>query len=433
MMKAIRHKPTLSPRLRFRTGAALYVMVFSTTLIVSLLGLAGIAIVRIERLQAGGCDDMLRARLNARSAVELALRVIANDPNWRTTYSNGVETTTQALGANGRGTVSWILSDSDGSLTDGDTALRLKGIGRIGDVVQVSEVALPSNQLTCLEVSMHAQNLLTIAGSDILSSGTISSNNIVQESGGSNVNIDVEAVNNITGNDYFGNTTIGITPRTMPDSSVFDYYVANGTNISVLSLEGGGTRELKQCVLSPTSNPYGATNPQGIYVIDCLGLKVRIKDCRVVGTLVLLNPADTSEIGADYINWEPAVPNYPSLLVSGSIILIVEDVSNGLDESNTGNLNPPGTPFPYSGGFTDSDTADKWPSELKGLFYASGNISIELKDPKITGVVVSGQDLTIKRNTQIIYSPVFFSNPPPGFRTNIVRAIPGSWLRQPAP
>ena len=138
MMRAIRYKPTMLPRLRFRHGAALYVLVFSTTLIVSLLGLAGIAIVRIERLQAGVVDDMLRARTNARSAVELALRVIANDPNWRTTYANGVETTAQTLGANGRGTVSWTITDSDGNLTDLDTNLFIHGIGRVGDAVQVS-------------------------------------------------------------------------------------------------------------------------------------------------------------------------------------------------------------------------------------------------------------------------------------------------------
>ena len=152
-------------RLRFRNGAALYVLVLTTTLIVSLLGLAGIAIVRIERMQAGGVDDLLRARANARSAVELALRVVANDPNWRTTYASGVETTPQTLGANGRGTVSWTITDSDGNLIDLDANLYIHGIGRVGDAVQVSSlqveaVASSPGELRSYDNVLNILNLL---------------------------------------------------------------------------------------------------------------------------------------------------------------------------------------------------------------------------------------------------------------------------------
>ena len=119
---------------------ALYIMVMSTALIVSVLGLAGLTIVRIERKQASSMNGRLIARSNARSAVDLALRVTANDSGWRTTYTNGVESTPQSLGPNGTGTVSWVLEDTDGSLTDVDTNLRLKGIGRVGNIVQVSSI-----------------------------------------------------------------------------------------------------------------------------------------------------------------------------------------------------------------------------------------------------------------------------------------------------
>ena len=95
--------------------------VLSTALIVSLLGLTGLTIVRIERRQAMASNDQSVARTHARSAAELALVVIANDPSWRTTCTNGVETTPQSLGPNATGTLSWVLEDSDGSLTDADT------------------------------------------------------------------------------------------------------------------------------------------------------------------------------------------------------------------------------------------------------------------------------------------------------------------------
>ncbi|MEX0725491.1 MAG: hypothetical protein WD065_04435 [Planctomycetaceae bacterium] len=419
-----------------RKGGALYITVLSMTLIISLLGLAGLGVVRIERKQSLSSTDMLAARANSRSGVELALSAIGSNSNWRTTYANGVETTKQTLGSNGAGTVSWILQDSDGSLTNADTNLRLKGVGRVNETVQVSEVQLLKNGPSCLEAAMHAHNSIYIDGKKLFNNQTISSNNYVTEAGSSNVYGNVEAVNTINGSDYRGTTSTGISARTMPDSSAFDYYLANGTSISVLSLPGFLlTKEFKRKVLSPTSNPYGSTNPQGIYVINCLGLyTVEIKECRIVGTVVLLNCLGTPLIGKDMIHWEPAVPNYPSLLVSGSLSLKMEYRSDGLDEGQWGNFNPLGTPFPYVGGVSDNDAADKWPSEFKGLIYATGDIVFENKPARITGVVVSGQNITIRNDTdQIVYNSIFLENPPPGFVGTGMRVNPRTWKRAAAP
>ncbi len=116
----------------------------SVALIVSLLGLAGLTLVRIERRQAEAATDLLVGRRHARSAVELGLAAINADANWRTNSSQGVETASRSLGAGATGTISWILEDSDGSLTNTDVDLRLKGIGRVGNVTQVSSVAIAS-------------------------------------------------------------------------------------------------------------------------------------------------------------------------------------------------------------------------------------------------------------------------------------------------
>lgn len=420
-----------------RKGGALYITVLSMTLIISLLGLAGLGVVRIERKQSISSTDMLAARANSRSGVELALSAIGSNSNWRITYANGIESARYTLGSNGAGTVSWILEDSDGSLTNADASLRLKGIGRVNETVQVSEVQLLKNGPSCLEAAMHANNAVYVDGKIVYNNQTISSNNYVQEAGASTVYGKVEAVNNIYGSDYSGTTSTGISARTMPTSSVFDYYIANGTNISVFDLSGFlFSKELKRTVLSPTANPYGSANPQGIYIINGLGLyTVKIKECRIVGTIVLLNCTSNSMIGDDYINWEPAVPNYPSLLVSGSITLSMKYKSNGLDESSFGkNFNPPGTPFPYVGGVTDSDTSDQWPSEFKGLIYATGDIYIDNKPARITGVVVSGQNIVIRNDTdQIVYNSIFLENPPPGFVGTGMRVNPRTWKRAAAP
>lgn len=130
-----------------RRGVALYVSVLATATIVSVLALSAVAVVRLERKQAEAINARLAARANARSAVELALRVLNNDSNWRTTYANNAETTPVSLGPNGAGTLSWKLFDVDGNLTNADVELWLKGIGRVGDAVQVSSLQIKADEI----------------------------------------------------------------------------------------------------------------------------------------------------------------------------------------------------------------------------------------------------------------------------------------------
>src|SRR5439155_25093292 len=88
---------------------------------------------------------------------------------------------------------------------------------------------------------------------------------------GSNIIPDVECMGTISGSGYNGARRIVTTPRTMPGSNVFDYYIANGTAIPVsLCTNYAGTKALNQLVLSPSINTLGGgTNANGIYVIDC--------------------------------------------------------------------------------------------------------------------------------------------------------------------
>ena len=398
-----------------RRGTALYVTVLSTSLIVSVLGLAGLTLVKIERREMATGDDRRLARLNANSAVELALRVIDNDPDWRTTYTSGVETTPQTLGPDSAARSVGSSRTRTLSLADADTDLRVVGIGRVGNVVQVSSVAMTAGglSLNCLEVAVCSGGLIEFETSSISTTNQIvHSNTDINCMASATVNSNAEATGQIFGTGYTAMTNAPVPSRDFPGSTVFDYYLANGTPINYSSLvKAGPTRALRDVVLSPSSNPYGPTNPEGIYVIDCQGSNIKIEYCRIIGTLVLINPDPLSDIQFE-MSMEPAVSNYPALLVQGSIALGMQNTV--LSEAGRGvNFNPAGSPYQ---GLSDNDQLDTYPSQVKGLVYVSGLVHVRDNHPRIDGVLVCGQ-LNVNTSDQltVTYDPSYMANPPPGF------------------
>ena len=285
---------------------------------------------RIQARSTAQSSDSLFAETLAESAVDYAIVALNANAAWRTTYVNNVESPTVAL--NG-GTISFKLIDEiSGNLTTTTTnPVRIYGIGRYGTATRVYSVRVEGkNALTCLNAAiMVGGNLAESNASSIQASGFIVATNakfIGNTSGGaSTVNANVEAVSTITPNSasISGTSTAGVAARLMPVSTVISTYVAMGTPIVYSSIPSG---IIQNVVISPASNPYSSTalNLKGIYVIDCGGSNLEITHCRIVGTLVILNPGSSSSIGAgtgsaDQINWVPAVSSYPCLLVSGDM------------------------------------------------------------------------------------------------------------------
>jgi hypothetical protein len=319
-----------------------------------------------------------------------------------------------------------LVDEADGDLAN-NTAdpIRLYGIGRMNQTTRVYSVLLSpgGGGLSCLEVALHAGGDLVFDNTTLNCNQIISANQRVNAAGSSEINADVEAVDSIDGSGYTGRTTTGITPREMPDpATVFDSYIANGTAIDLLSLPASmdkTVRYLKRLVLSPASNPYGPTNSKGIYVIDCQGISVIIEECRIVGTLVLTNPGGATGIFRP-VNWEPAVANYPALMVQGSFLFKTLDAQ--LDEASAGvNFNPPGTPY---GGATDDLQDDTYPNVINGLVYVSSDASDNSAFTRtaVNGVLIVGNMLTMQSSSSkdpayldLTYNEKYYDNPPPGF------------------
>ncbi len=188
---------------------------------------------------------------------------------------------------------------------------------------------------------------------------------------------------------------------------------------------------MDRVVLSPASNPYGATtNTQGIYVLDCAGQNVTIGPCRIVGTLVLKNTGSATAI-AGPITWETAVPGYPALLTDGKIAISF-DQSAGLSESSLGvNFNPTGTPYPYAGGTANTNATDALPAIINGIVYAGSDLTFS-SNPAVVGNIVSAGKINVQTTSlNVTFSNLAYVNPPPGFASSkpAVVANPGSWRR----
>lgn len=197
--------------------------------------------------------------------------------------------------------------------------------------------------------------------------------------------------------------------QTLNGDAVTDFYVDD-----VVLEEPGTERTIFRKLLSPSSNPFGAeTNPLGIYVIDLSDEKIFIKNSRIVGTLVLLKPKVGSRIGdGGALNWSPAVPGYPALMVRDREVSINPSTAGLNEDANQTNFNPAGTPYPGLG--EDLDMNDTYPSQINGLVYCTHKIKFS-NQPTLTGAVVAADDIEISDTFNLTHDPVYFRNPPPGF------------------
>lgn len=419
----------------------IYIAVLGVTLMVAVMAAVGMSIARLERRVADAHDSHQRARLLAHAGVEYSVNWLEANSNWRTALINTKEIWPPfSLGS---GTFTALVRDPDGSLSDNDyDGVEVVGYGQVGEARAGEAVELrPRIPLTCLEAAVHTQKTINLPAGNVSSTTRIQSNQIVSSNddidsaANTEINADVEAVDEIRGT---GNITGTRTPnhysRDMPDpTKVFDFYRERGTWIAIESLptSGGGDRRINRRLLSPASNPFGATNREGIYVIDCQGQNVRIDESRIVGTLVLLNTGINSRI-TGVVNMAPAVANYPALLVEGDMELNTTS-SLGLSEGTSlVNFNPPGTPYQDPSNF-DGDTDDYYPSIINGLAYVSGRATVT-GNTNLSGCLIA-DELLVNSGKQFTadYNNLHHSFPPPGFaRGWQMRIVPGTWRRVPA-
>jgi len=410
-----------------------YVLVVGLTALVMTLALGAIAVARVQARRDRADADVTQSRLLAHAAVEMGRFLVKNDPLWRTHYSNGTW---------GIGTLSDLgnaslegIDPNDGDLDDHELdPLLLIGTGACGAATQAMQITLQAypKAYGCLEVALYAGNDVNVNACTVQSDQIVAAGNSINASSAA-VYADAEAVNGVNGVTYYGTQTAGVAARSLPDpTTVFDTYQGRGSRIARSGLPystAEGARIIDEVVLSPASNPYWpyGTNSRGVYYIECDGDNVCIRNCRIVGTLVLRNAGSASRVEGS-VNWEPAVSNYPALLVEGNMAFGCSATS--LDEQTFFvNFNPCGTPYQ---GQWDTDLWDFYPSRIKGLVYIKGNAVARPGTQTFYGVVIAGNAFTAEAGSvlNLGYDATYLNDPPPAFRERVLmKPAPGSYER----
>ncbi|MCK4343308.1 MAG: hypothetical protein KAY37_16460 [Phycisphaerae bacterium] len=400
-----------------RRCASVYVMVFSSALLVTLIGVSAVLAVRVRHRSIQGDKSFIAARGYAQSAVDLGLYTIANDPDWRTNYPNGAWFSDRSLG-NGSITLTGVDPD-DGDLSDSEgDSLVLVGTGNSGEACYHLQVTLvpPIQPLAALGTCLHAGDDVFVWFDGALSAtdAPLSANDQFKNFG--SVNGDVEADSVFAWNPINGTVTEGAAPKDLPDAGVFSEYVALATPIAF-------TGNISGTVLGPGLNPWGATNPDGVYYIDTAGSDLRIEGTRLEGTLLVDTGGGVLYIG-EQVLFNPAREDYPVLIVDGD--LSVEfDNSSPLEESDwETNFNPPQLPYE---GQSDSDQSDEYPNELHGLVHVTGNLACQ-EHSIIQGVVICEGNAVCDDHLELTHDPDLVDAPPLHYTSYGVPAIsPGSW------
>jgi hypothetical protein len=406
---------------KIRRGSA-YLAILGASMLVATIGLSAIMVARVQMRAGSLAGDIEQARDYAHSGIEMGRVWISADPNWRTNYRNGDWTDKQPIGSSGGAFTLTAIDPNDGDISNWPTdPLVLRARGFKGTAEQIEQVTLVPDQtpLGCLSSAVFSGGDFSVAGGKVISDRFIGTNGNFAASSAL-VDADVEARGSISGSQYLGSRVSGVNTRAMPPSTVFDHYIANGTSISFASTGG----KIENTLLSPSHNPFGSqTNPQGIYVINCAGNKIELRNCRIVGTLVILNPKSDSTL-RDSVSIEPVVSGFPVLLVRGTIRF--EQKSEPLVESSGRNFNPPGAAY---AGEADNDVADSYPSLIRGLCYFSGDVT-QKDQAVIDGVVIVGGRLTVDGTLNCRYDARYETDPPTGF-SNLakMKVVPGSWKR----
>jgi hypothetical protein len=404
---------------RDRPAGSVYLHVLASSLLVTIIGLAALAAVRLQTRSAQLARDCAEARNGAVSAIELGLLYVKQDPNWRTSWPNGAWLSDKQLG-NATFTLEGI-DPHDNDLTDSEyeplvlTGIGMKGIARHKTQVTLVPVVEPLRALnTCLhalgKVQVKSGKTLVAVGAPLSTNGLLDNDELIDgdaEAGS------VDHVNTIT-----GTLTVPAPAKPMPNPNVFSAYASKATVIPY-------TSTIDKIVLTPTSNPWGPSDPNGLYLIDTSGATLTIKDSRIQGTLFVLAGTGKKVVLDGAMCMQSYRSDYPVLIVDGDLEIKCNSSEYALSEASCStNFNPVGAPYESE---SDDDMLDEYPNEVAGLVHIKGSLGL-FDTARVAGAILCEGPATVEGTNTIIHDPGLYTSPPEGYTyVECMKISPGSW------
>lgn len=372
-----------------------YLLALVTGMVITGMVITALALTSSQRARVQLAEQTDGAHSTARSGLEIGAAMLAADPEgaaWRADVGPYTAISAAALG-DASLTLSF-LDPVDAKLSNsiGDP-VELQADATLGGARQVLAARfLPTREnLPVLSSPLWAGGALQFSGATVFGSVAIGSNTSATATS-SAITAPVKAPV-ITGGTYAGGTRVVSAVR-LPADSVIDSWVAKAVT---MTWPGG---DMNKLLLGPNYNPVGGgVSADGIYVINCANRKIRIRNCRIVGTLILLDPKSDSII--DKSNSFEARCGQPTLLIRGSMQVSMD--SSDLRESQSGvNYNPPSVP---SRGNSNSSTTDSYASQIAGVVYATRDLTLDTATT-VDGVVLAAGTITLRDRVTLRWSPV---------------------------
>ncbi len=397
---------------------SVYVAVLGTAMLVTVIGTSAVWAVRIQRRSAQAANELSDARHHAQSAVDLGRYLIQQNPNWRQIFPNGTWISERTIGG---GTFTLQVTDpNDGNLNDSQyDPVILTGTGIKGQARHKVQLTLAPNiqPLKALNTCLHASDkvkinggkMITVVGAPLSTNGTLDNDGTID---GNAEAASIEDFGTIT-----GTLTVPAPSKQMPDAAIFDTYKNKATVIPFTGI-------IDKRVISPGSNPWGATNPEGLYFIDTGGNDLTIRNTRINGTLVV-RATGKRVILDNAVFLHNYKSDYPVLIVEGNVEMNFQSKSFGLSEvTNNANFNPQYSPYL---GAWDADLSDNYPNEIQGLVHIKGTLKMK-STARVQGVIICEGQVTCEDFNKIIHDPSIYTDAPEGYIfVDGMKVSSGSW------
>lgn len=411
---------TRRPHRAARRGGV-YVLVLVAAMIVTVIGLSAIAAERVASQATSVRLDIERARQIAFDGMQLAFAGATPSMAVRAAGAGS-----SAVFSIDGGTVVVTADDpEDGDLADWPLdPIAVRSEGYYGKARQVwsLQASVDTTGLDCTTAGIFAAGSVTVSDGLIFGDSPLVANGNITTSGNGVVYVSAYASGSASGPGFKSSAAGGQAKRTPPPSTVFDDYVALGTEIPFSSIP---SKRIEKVLLSAKSNPYsGGLNTRGIYVVDCKGDDIEVRNCRILGTLVILNAGSGSKV-TNQVTLEPYQSGFPSLLIQGSLDWQA-DGAEVSESSISVNFNPSGSPYL---GATDSDKLDTYPCVVRGIMYVSGTLTVTNTLSVDGALFCAGNIVVSNSSSRLFVRSIRQSAWPPGFNTGRFVIDTSSWSR----